>query len=633
MGNINNPDYNKTGKDKVLNALKLIQLTALEEIDRICKKHDITYSLSGGTCLGAIRDQGIIPWDDDIDVEMMRDQYEKFLSVLPDELDHDRYYLGSHDLMKDYHSVTPKLMIKNTNLRTRFYLRRNLDNPICVDMFIYDYMPNDEVKRRKLTTKIYYTRVVLLFKWLGATPRLPARLKPVLKQILKLVPYSLIHWYHDRLVSKYAKTPTDWILDTAVINGNYGGMPCAERAEHVLVDFEDRKFPVMKGYDIYLRRFFGNSYMKWLPPEKRVSHHKWAECDFGPYIEELGLDIPEDYDKYMVMKLNDERLLHVKKLCLEMLDDIRKILDENGINYFIAGKDALAKAYGIEEEYCRFWRSGMTLAIKEKDYNKVDALMKEQLDSDKYFYQTRETDEDYRYPYPKIRLNNTIFRDNRTFPSDINIGLWVNIALLAKTSSKKAERKKHQKDLIRMNNTVRNKWIFKGVRVFKIKSMKALALRMLMTFRSMDGIYSMQRKVIDRFKNEESGYLIDITGKTIDADGIREEWLDNSVEMNLLGHRYRFPSDLDAYAKAVEDDNKDDMKNLSKIKKTDHDKYMEVAPVLSENDLETICKRVGFFSLGIHDHPDYLLSAFSAVKPGVESATLEDFEQPEFRKF
>ena len=633
MGNINNPDYNKTGKDKVLNALKLIQLNALEEIDRICKKHDITYSLSGGTCLGAIRDHGIIPWDDDIDVEMMRDQYEKFLSVLPEELDHDRYYLGSHDVMKDYHSATPKLMIKNTNLRTRFYVRRNLDNPICVDIFVYDYMPNDEKKRKKHTTKIYYTRVILLFKWVGATPRLPALVKPVLKQFLKLVPFSLIHSYHDHLVKKYINTPTDWILETAVINGNYGGMPVAERKEHILVDFEDRKFPVMKGYDTYLRRFFGNSYAKWLPPEKRVSHHKWAECDFGPYIEELGLDVPEDYDKYMVMKLNDERLLHVKKLCLAMLDDIKELCDKNGIGYFMAGKDAIAKAYGIENEYAKYWRSGMTFAIRQEDYEKFDEVMKTQLDSDKYFYQTRETDKDYRYPYPKIRMNNTIFRDNRTFPSDIHIGLWINIAVLAKTSSNPSERKAHQKSLKRMHNMIRNKWIYRGARIFKIRSPKGLAARMMNSFRSWEGMYESQRKLYDKYSGQDTGYYVDITGRTIDADGIKEEWFSERNELDFLGHTYNFPSDLEAYAKKVDDTHKEDMLRLKKLKEEDIDRYNEVAPVLTDEDLESICHRVVFFSLGIHDHPDYLLSAFFATKPGVESATLDDFEQPEFRTF
>ena len=63
-----------------------VQMEILDEIDRICKKHNITYYADGGTLLGAIRHKGFIPWDDDLDVQMYRDDLEKFCKVAKDEL-------------------------------------------------------------------------------------------------------------------------------------------------------------------------------------------------------------------------------------------------------------------------------------------------------------------------------------------------------------------------------------------------------------------------------------------------------------------------------------------------------------------------------------------------------------------
>ena len=67
-----------TNKDKALRALQMTELEGLQEIDRICRKYDIHYSLSGGTCLGQARHGGFIPWDDDIDVDMTVENYDKF---------------------------------------------------------------------------------------------------------------------------------------------------------------------------------------------------------------------------------------------------------------------------------------------------------------------------------------------------------------------------------------------------------------------------------------------------------------------------------------------------------------------------------------------------------------------------
>ena len=86
-----------TSRDKTLRAMQEIELEGLKEIDRICRKHGIEYSLSGGTCLGQVRHGGFIPWDDDIDVDMMAGEFERFMAVAAEELDRSRFFLYSRE--------------------------------------------------------------------------------------------------------------------------------------------------------------------------------------------------------------------------------------------------------------------------------------------------------------------------------------------------------------------------------------------------------------------------------------------------------------------------------------------------------------------------------------------------------
>ena len=78
--------YLKQYKEQQLRACQLKQLSILEEIDRICQKHQIGYWLDGGTLLGAVRHKGFIPWDDDIDIAMRQEDLERFIAIAPKEL-------------------------------------------------------------------------------------------------------------------------------------------------------------------------------------------------------------------------------------------------------------------------------------------------------------------------------------------------------------------------------------------------------------------------------------------------------------------------------------------------------------------------------------------------------------------
>ena len=79
--------------DEVLQKLRKINLEMLQEIDRICRKNNIKYSLCSGTLIGAVRHGGFIPWDNDADVNMLREEYEKFFEACKKDLNTEKFFL------------------------------------------------------------------------------------------------------------------------------------------------------------------------------------------------------------------------------------------------------------------------------------------------------------------------------------------------------------------------------------------------------------------------------------------------------------------------------------------------------------------------------------------------------------
>ena len=121
--------------------VQIIELEIMKEIDRICKKHNIEYFAIGGTLLGSIRHKGFIPWDDDIDLGMSSENYDKFLSVVNNELD-DKYLFHTWNDETQYALPISKVMMRGTHVVETFSKHVLANNGIWVDIFCYDLVPN-----------------------------------------------------------------------------------------------------------------------------------------------------------------------------------------------------------------------------------------------------------------------------------------------------------------------------------------------------------------------------------------------------------------------------------------------------------------------------------------------------------
>lgn len=116
---------------------QLVMLEMLKELDRICRKHDIPYFLFWGTLLGAVRHDGFIPWDDDLDVAVMRKDYKKLLKVLPDELP-EQFVLQTNDTDSNYFYFLAKLRHKKSLLHDEPFADVLKERGIFIDIFPMD---------------------------------------------------------------------------------------------------------------------------------------------------------------------------------------------------------------------------------------------------------------------------------------------------------------------------------------------------------------------------------------------------------------------------------------------------------------------------------------------------------------
>lgn len=245
---MNNTDlknkYNPEGSN--LRELQLRMLEILKEVDQICKKHNIQYWLSSGTLLGAVRHGGFIPWDDDLDIEMQREDFKKFMSVLSQELP-ENLTLQSDKSDRNYIYFYPRIRDKNSYIYERSEQNRALkEKGAFIDVF--------PLESTFLVCHKIVAKLLSSFAW-----------RLVLKTGFKRKMYDIYRFVLAKMVIPFFRlisclAPTNRLYHSL---GSFFHIPRYKNEIFPLtqISFEGCDFPCPHDYDKYLNRLYGD-YMR-----------------------------------------------------------------------------------------------------------------------------------------------------------------------------------------------------------------------------------------------------------------------------------------------------------------------------------------------------------------------------------
>lgn len=250
-------NYNPEGSD--LRKMQLRMLEMLTFIDSICEKHNINYWLAYGTLLGAVRHNGFIPWDDDLDIELLKDDYDKLINILKKDLT-DNYYLQIHSTDRNYVFPIAKLRDGKSHISEN----RNADQ---------------NYKYRGIYIDIFYIDKGNTFL-ARATPiiqKLIADLNFIKNDRMKIIPLirHLLFVLFHRVIFPFLRFLTN-IFGLNTLIPPYGtGFTVKRNLGDIFplkkIRFEGKYFNAPQNTDDYLKELYGD-YMKIPPEEKRYTH-------------------------------------------------------------------------------------------------------------------------------------------------------------------------------------------------------------------------------------------------------------------------------------------------------------------------------------------------------------------------
>jgi lipopolysaccharide cholinephosphotransferase len=265
--------------------IKELQLKALIYIADLCKKNNLKYYLLGGTLLGAVRHKGFIPWDDDIDIGLVRGDYVKLTKILTNEINED-YFLQNFKTDLGYPRYITKLRVNGTKFIESYLQDYRMHHGVYIDIF-----PLDKTTLKSPTLidfRVKLAEYLIKLRTVRNTPfNHGDKSKRIIAKIIRpfalIIPLSWInnfidfaYTFENRFNCKYIinfSSQYGWRKQTFPINVYGYGTP---------VVFEGHEFMAPSEWKIILKSIYGD-YMKLPPEEKRISGHHVSFVDLGKY--------------------------------------------------------------------------------------------------------------------------------------------------------------------------------------------------------------------------------------------------------------------------------------------------------------------------------------------------------------
>lgn len=257
--------------------LKELQLGILDAVASFCEENGICYWLDCGTLLGAIRHKGYIPWDDDIDLGMLRPDFDRFMNAFNQK--NARYQA----LCYENDPTILNAFIKVYDMNTVLYEpdEKGVKIQVNIDIFVYDNAPDDDKKVKKM-----FRRRNFCDQWNGMRNFYHTKHKKWWVRLCKCVLYPIsLLFPRSYFVKEQVKNSRKYVNAETKRVGNftsYAKVVCDKKLlnDFIAVGFEGKQYKTLKNYDAWLKMFYGD-YMQLPPEQDRVPHHK-----FIAYVKE-----------------------------------------------------------------------------------------------------------------------------------------------------------------------------------------------------------------------------------------------------------------------------------------------------------------------------------------------------------
>lgn len=245
-----------------------VELDLLAEFQRVCEKYNIHYFASGGTLLGAVRHQGFIPWDDDLDIEMFREDYIKLCEVGPKEFKKPYIFQNEYTESGSLRGAS-KLRNSQTTAMYRHEKKkcyRGYDKGIFIDIFPLDSILDDPIEQKKKKKKAdkwcnaYLSSIDIYYHCKHNKHSKIGKIKEFLRPLLYYPCKWSKTWFHkkyDEACSIGNETPTEKVAIYCIYNQRTIHH-IKDYEESVMMDFEFMKIPVPVHYDHWLTNAFGD---------------------------------------------------------------------------------------------------------------------------------------------------------------------------------------------------------------------------------------------------------------------------------------------------------------------------------------------------------------------------------------